>query len=335
MRDLLLRMAPILRLTRVSKAFAAAANLWFVVLWTRGVPEEFAAAPVQLRESPLWLLLSGGFVAGVGLYAYGAALNDVLDRRRDRTLRPDRPLASGQVSAEWAVTAVAVTLIAAVLGSTVFGVSGVVLTLVLGLAILVFNVAGKFVPGVGLLLLSVVYAGHMLVANPWLRFLWPTVLVMSHAILVAVLAHALERKSPPISGRAGVLLLVGWGVVLGVLVWAGHARSVLEGESWGASVYPLWLDPWGGAVWPILLSLVFVLLVARRIRKVGPGARVAEKINRYGAVWLPLYGVAWLLGEGLFVEAGILGALALVALLGLTVLREAYSLAEQPIGYRR
>lgn len=37
-------MAPVFRLARVSTAFAAVADVWFVILWTRANPEEAGGA---------------------------------------------------------------------------------------------------------------------------------------------------------------------------------------------------------------------------------------------------------------------------------------------------
>ncbi len=337
MRDLVLRVMPVLRLTRVSKVFAAVANVWFVVLWARAEPaERMAGGGHVVFDQPLWLLLLGGAGFGAGLYAYGAVLNDMLDIHRDRALRPDRPLAAGRVSVEAAVVGVAVTLIAGVLGSTVFGTGVVLLTLLLALAILVFNLVGKFIPAIGLVLLAAIYAGHMLVPYTGLRFTWPIVVVTTHALLVAGLTHTLRRKSPPITRRAALFVFIGWLLVTAGLLTLGWARSGGAGErTW----WPEWVA-WETALGPGVLAVWFAGLALRRIRTYGPGARAGEKIERYGAVWLPLYASAWLFGEAAFGDvpwsAGfIMLGLALAAILGTTVLREIYGLAEQPIGFRR
>ncbi len=39
-------------------------------------------------------------------------------------------------------------------------------------------------------------------------------------------------------------------------------------------------------------------LVVRRVRALGAGPRAAEKVSRYGSLWLALYACAWLLGAG-------------------------------------
>src|SRR5215207_6815315 len=47
-----------------------------------------------------WSWTEAGLIALVsfGLYAFGMSLNDIIDRRRDRTLAAHRPLPSGRIS---------------------------------------------------------------------------------------------------------------------------------------------------------------------------------------------------------------------------------------------
>lgn len=321
------RAVSILRLARVSAAFAAVSNVWFVILWSRAHPEETRVGP--LWESPLMLLLVGGAATAVGLYSFGATLNDLLDVSRDRALHRARPLVSGRVSVEAASVSVAATLILAVLGSTVFGTRGVVLTVLLTIAILAFNVAGRFVPAVGLILLALIYAAHSLVPNLGLRFVWPVWLIMTHALSVGWASHAIGRKVPPISQRAVIAAGTGWVAASAVLLWVGARRSGPQGGLW-----PEWVDPWAAAM-PAALAIVFVLFAWRRVRELGPGPRSAEKVARYGALWMPLYGFAWLAGEALWVQAAVLAVLAGAAVLGLTLLREVYAVVERPMAFKR
>lgn len=327
MRRLLLRVAPYLHLTRVTSGFAVVANAWLVVLWTHGHPEE--VAPDAAAGKPLWLLLLGGAVSAIGLYSFSVCLNDVLDQRRDRSLRPERPIAAGQVRLDAAVSLVAITLIMAVLGATVFGTQAIVLTLVLAMATLAYNAAARFIPGVGLVLLGLIYAGHMLVPNVQLRFLWPVWLVLTHTMAVAAVRHALARKVPPISRRAVVAALLGWALWSVVLLSLGLSRQ--DGDR---LLWPQWVSPWAGVL-PALLAVIFVVMAARRVRSLGPTPRAAEKVGRYGSVWLTLYAWAWLAGSDLDLGAWILAVLALVGILGMTTLREWYNLVENPVGYRR
>lgn len=327
MRRVLARISPVLRVTRVTAAFAAVSNTWFVVLWSRVAHGE---NPAHLAAAPLWILLLGATASAVGLFAFGACLNDILDVRRDRQFKPDRPLASGTLGLEAAAWIVAMTLIVAVLGSTPFGTRGVVLTVIVAAAILAFNGAGKFVPAIGFVLLGLIYAGQMLVPNFDMRFLFPVWLVMTHTLLVAGLAHVAARKVPRLTPRAAWAAVAGWAFWSAVLLGAGWWRS---GPVGSRSFWPDWVDL-DAATWPAVLAVGFLAFMLRKLRTVGQGPRASEKIWRYGSLWLPLYGCGWMLGAGHGTSALILGGLAALGFLGMTVLRELYGLLEQPVGFR-
>jgi 4-hydroxybenzoate polyprenyltransferase len=336
MRRLLLRIAPVLHLARVTTAFAVVANTWFVILWTRA-NAGYEASPRVLIEPPLWQLLAAATLVALGLFAFGASLNDILDVRRDRALRPDRPLPSGRISLEAAVALVVITMLAAVLGATAFGTSAVLLTLVLLAAIFVFNVAARFIPALGLVILGLIYSGHMLIPNVNLRFLWPVWLVMTHALAVGAAAHIMANKVPRLSRRAMLAAATGWLFWSGVIFWLQWSRDERPSGNWFPPLHALWPD-WvnpAAAVGPAVLAVLFVIGAWDKVRRLGPGQRAAEKISRYGALWLALYACAWLIGDRHLVSAAILGALAGAAWLGMTALRELYGLLEQPVGYRR
>ena len=72
----------------------AVSDVWFVILFTQARPE-YAGVPVH-EMGTFSALLAGGVVA-VGLFAYGAALNDVLDARHDSAFSPDRPIPAGRI----------------------------------------------------------------------------------------------------------------------------------------------------------------------------------------------------------------------------------------------
>lgn len=334
MRRILLRLAPVLHLTRVTTAFAAVANVWFVILWTRAAAEE--PGTMAIRTTPLWLLLLGGATNALGLFTFAAALNDILDIRRDRWLNPERPLVAGRLTIEAALGMAVGTLMIATLGAAALGTSAVLLTLLVACAVLVFHVAGKYVPAVGLVLLGLIYAGQMVVPNLNLRFAWPVWLVMTHSLLVGAAAHRVARKSPSISRRAQIAAAAGWAFWTAVMLYAMWERGKAgePGGAPGGRLWPEWVNPWT-ALWPALLALLFVLLSWRRVRVLGHGPRAAEKITRYGALWQALYSCAWLFGEGYVDEGLIVLGLTGVGLLGMTVLREAYALVEHPTQYRR
>ncbi len=313
-----------MQLTRVTAAFGAVANIWFVALWTRVNPDE---GPL-MDERPLWLLLLGGAASAIGLCAFGASLNDFVDANRDRAMGLDRPLVSGRASPEMALSAVAGSLIVSALGATAFGMPAVVVTLLLAGAAIVFNTAVRFVPGVGFVMLGGIAAAHMITPNLHLRFLAPVWLVLTHTALVVGVTHWLARKSPSVSKRAVLVAIAGWvflTLLLGALAWR---------RSEGAGVWPGWV-PLTAAIFPGFLGVVFAALAVRRATHLASGTRAAEKIQRYGALWMPLYACAWLAGAGQFDAAWLMGGLALAGFAGMAALREAHSVLEHPVGYRR
>lgn len=326
MKGLIQRVAPVLQLTRVTGAFAAVANVWFVIVWTQAFEQE--PGTDQIAQRPMWALLAGGAVAALGLYAFGTALNDILDAKRDRTLRPNRPLAAERISEEIAMSVVIGTLVSSVLGALVLGPEAVTLTAVAAIGITVYNVAGKFVPAIGLPVLALVYAGHMMTPNHALVFTLPVWLVMTHAMAVGGLAHAMERRVPRLSTRAVMFAVTGWAACSAVLLARGSAQNADDG------IWPEWV-PWTAVLWIGATAAVFAFVCYRRVQRLGYGERSGEKVRRYGTLWPAVYACAWMVGVGKSAQAWPLFGLLVVGVVGMTVLREAYALVEEPIEFRR
>ncbi len=318
----LARLAPALRLTRVTSAFGAVANVWFVILWTRATPEE--AARSALVTGSVWYDLFGGFLIATGLYGFAAAGNDVLDVRRDRALRPDRPIASGALSAEAAVAVTTCSLVAAGLGATMLSLWSVRALLVVALAILFYNFAGRHFPSVRVVLLGLIYAMHMFIPNPQLAFVWPVWIVMTHGLAVSAVTHTLAGGRPPLTRRSMIAATVGWLFWSGALLGVGLWRT--------GSIWPDWAGN-TGAILVGALALVFAALVYRIARK-GPSRHAADRVMRFGAFWLALYGGAWLLGQGHTNEGIAITLVAVVGFAGAVGLHELAARLERPIDYR-
>ncbi|MEQ8845429.1 MAG: hypothetical protein RIB58_11300 [Phycisphaerales bacterium] len=330
MRHRLARLTDVLQLTRFATAFAAVGNVWLIILWTRGVPGELASLRPEaaIRTTPLVVLLLGGAIAAIGLYAFTLGLNDIVDRRRDRALGADRPIPSGRIGLDLATVIVAGSVFAAVLGASFFGTAAVRLTVLVAAAALAFNVVGKFMPGAGPLLLGLIFAGHMAIPNIQVQFVWPVLVVMTHALAVEWAAWIIGRRSPSMSRRAVAAISTGW------LFWASVILLIGSYNASGLAEWPTWPNPVAAAL-VAALGVLFVIYMTHKVRKTGPGPRAAEKLRRYGAIWLILYAVAWVLTEGLWLATGILAALGVTGLVVMTIAREAYHLAHQPMGYRR
>lgn len=327
MANLAARISPMLHLTRLATAFAVVGNVWFVILWTRGIHDEHPDAAPILLNAPLWQLLIGGGIVGVGLYAFATALNDTLDLRRDRALHPDRPLPSGQLSLDSAVRIVAGALILAILGAILLGDAALLMALAVAFAAVVFNAAAKYVPSVGLVLLGLMYAAHMLIANMHLQFLWPVWLAMTHALIVAALVHRLADRRPRLDPAALLSAAVGWLFWTATLAWLQHDRT--------GTLWPEWVSLNSLAIVAGLALIFAGFAWAKSNRKGATAERAAARLQRYGSLWLPLYAVGWSLGEGLIAESIILISLALAGVIGMTLLREVFSLVEEPPGFRR
>ena len=277
-------------------------------------------------ESPLVLALFGATLYAIGLFAFANALGDTLDARRDRALYPDRPIPSGRLSIEAATTMVAISLLGAVLGASLLGQPAVFMCLLTAFAILFYHAVGKFIPSVGLVSLGLIYGAHMMIANPQLIFVWPVLLMMAHALLLGAITHRLGQKRPILTWPVLITAGAGWAFWTGVLLYVGKSRA---GAWW-----PDWVAP-QVAIVPAMLAATFVLFAWNKSRMTKDPRRGAEKLRRYGALWVTLYATGWLIGQGYLTEALYLGALSIVGLLGMTVLRESYGLIEQPVGYRR
>jgi 4-hydroxybenzoate polyprenyltransferase len=337
--SLFTRIAPLLRLTRVSTAFAAVGNIWFVILWTRAIPEENAAAadhpatrPITQPDNPA-LPLAAATLTAVGIFAFATALNDTLDRKRDRALHPDRPIPSGAVSLETAVALVAFALLFAFTGAALLGNAAVILTLATAAAILVFHAALKHIPSLGLVLLSLIYASHMLIGNALLIFVWPVWLAMTHALATGAITHRLANRRPRLRAFPVTIAVLGWAFWSAALFTTSVLRT--------GNVWPDFVPP-HAALLPAALFAAFFAFTRLKIKNAKTPEIAADKVHRYGALWMPLYAVAWCLGTighndntQLLPATLALAALAATGALGMTVLRELYSLAEHPVGFRR
>lgn len=326
MERLISRLSPVLHLTRITNAVAAVANVWFLILWTRAAPIEQDTAPLPILTQPLWLLLGAGLILAIALFAYAMALNDTLDIRRDRALYPERPIPSGRISLDTAVTLIAASIIISTLAALILGTAATAMCLLVAASILVYNTSLKYFPSIGLVLLGLIYAAHMLIPNIRLQFVWPVWLAMTHALLIGALTHHLLTKRPALTPPILALAGAGWLFWSAVLLAVGWRRT---GHLWPEAIAPT------TAIAPTLLFIAFILLAWRKAHKATSRARAAEKIQRYGSLWLTLYAVAWMAAEQHLAESIILASLAALGFLGMTTLREVYSLLEFPVGYRR
>jgi 4-hydroxybenzoate polyprenyltransferase len=264
-----------------------------------------------------------GAVVAVGLFAYGAALNDVLDVRHDTAFSPDRPIPAGRIRLGQSVVVAVGSLIIGVLGGAALGMSALWITLLVAATILFYNAAGKYIPAIGPVTMGLIHAGHMLIPNARLTFLLPVWLVLTHSTTIAAAVHVYEDKRPRMTRRGAAAVGVGW------LFWSG---ALLALGAWRGELWPEGL-PAVQALWPAAAVVGFVA-VAWWKTSTSSRTAAAEKLKRYGAMWEALYGAAWLMALDLRVQAACIGAFALCGFAAMTVIRELTGPLAHPVGYR-
>jgi 4-hydroxybenzoate polyprenyltransferase len=341
--NLLSRLATAIQLTRLTIAFGAVSDIWFVIFLLRsgmgggGTAADAAGtfpgpvAPSGLAGEvlptvatmPLPAALVAGAIIAVGLFAYGASLNDVLDVRHDSTFSPSRPIPAGRIGHAQAMVVTVGSLIIAVLGAAWIGTWSVCITLLAAAGILFYNATGKYIPAVGVVTMGLVHAAHMFIPAENLAFTWPVWLVMTHAVGIAAAVHVLEGKRPRFDRRGITLTVVGWLFWSLVLLWIAR----VGGGQWPADV-----APWRVSL-PLATMLAFVV-VARHKTAGLEGRRAAEKVRRYGAMWQALYAAAWLGALGLTHEAVWMGLFALGGFVVMTMIKEISGAGGRPLAYR-
>lgn len=278
-----------LQLFRTPNAFTAIADIAMGFLFTVGIVK------------PQMFLLA---LASASLYSAGMVLNDVMDFDVDKVERPDRPLPSGRIDAEWAKK----------LG---FGL--------LGLGVAVALSVGP-ISGVVALVLAVViylYDGPMkkTALAPWLMGSCRTLNILLGMSMAATF------------GQPDQLLIAGGlGIYVAGITW--FARCEAKGSDaqllkFGfavmvAGIILLGLFPWfseravllrGKMMWPTLLVLIMMSVVRRCVMAI----TYNEPQNVQTAVKHSLFTLIVLDAAVVLAVCGPVPALAVVALLAPTV----------------
>ncbi len=318
MRRFILRFLTAIQLTRLTMAFGAVSDLWFIILLCRAIGRPDSPC----NALPLWSALLMGLVIAVGLFAFGAALNDVLDARRDSAFSPDRPIPAGRIRVGQAIVVVASSLMLAVLGGAAFGQTALLLTVLTSAGILFYNVAAKYVPAAGVVTLGLIHGVHMLIPDLQPPSILPVALVMTHAMVIGGIVYWMEDKRPRISRRALILMMLGWAFWMTLLLAYGDSNDIVHPE---ADLRML--------VYPLVAVASFAALGWWKASRVG-GRAGAEKIRRYGAMWQSLYGAAWLFALDLGTQALWIVVLAVCGFAAMTIIKELNGLTGHAIAYR-
>ncbi len=295
----------LLRLTRPEMMPALVSGLWMMVFLAYGVEPAERRNPA-LDEMGWGLALLGSAVIACGLGVFMAALNDALDARHDRAFEPDRPIPAGRVTQRAALGLAMVGLLAALGVSVAFGQLSMLLALTAAGAIVFYNVAGRFVPAVGVVTLGLVIGVTLVIPNPRLAFAWPILLTMTHVIAAATLRYWLAGKRPrltPINGWGICVGWVFWILVVIVLIRVRGQDIAHEGLGW------VWLGPTIAAIG--LICFIWLLLGPSALH---PKARrgTAVRFTSLAIGGLILIHAAWLASAGLWWQGLVVFALLFV-----------------------
>lgn len=304
--------------TALAVAFGAACNAALTVV----LVERVAGAGVPpWSDLPRGMAIIAAAGAAIGLVAHGAAMNNMLDRRRDAAMSGTRPSVSTGPDALVLVG----SLVMAIAMATALGRDATWVTLVLAMLLLFHNGVAKFIPAIGLVVPGALIAGVMLVPDwqmPMPIVVW---LAMSIVVLMSIGVHILADKRPILSGRALLVVVLAWFVMSGVIL---TLRGVDTNTSWLAGQSPvvlLW--PLGGVV---LLGLAMRLVLPRSSTR-----RIAAKrAIRLAALWQPLLAASWCMAVDAIVASIVFAGLWAVGVLLAGGSRELAAISGEPPTWR-
>lgn len=287
----------LLQLTRMALVFTAISNglaalLLRAQLAPRGELDDTAVADFAPGVDA-WLAGATLLVA-VGLYGFGMALNDIIDRRRDRQLARKRPLPSGRIGVGAATVIASILLAVAFSGGFIFfrrAEAGLVSLLLVGLCaglIVSYDLLGKYLVWLGLLMLGLIRFFHASVAAPELPVVWHPLFLLNHVTIISAVAYRWEAKRPPLTSvqawlLAGGLVLLNVGLVTALF----YRRGLDFAES-------LQLRP--ALLLPCMAAVAFAIL-GHWIKIRANDRRAAGKaLILYGLLWLIVYDSLFVMG---------------------------------------
>jgi hypothetical protein len=225
------------------------------------------------------------------------SLNDIIDRRRDSQISPQRPLPSGRVglAAAHVICGALVALAgaAAAYYATLVRDGGMSVVLVVGTGLLIafYDLAGKYLVAPGLLTLGLIRMFHALIPDPHVPLLWHPLWLLNHVAILSTVAYGWEEKRPPLTRRHWWAVLGGLAVVDGMLIALVAARRGAGGAGIAAA-----LRIESGLLLPVLASVLFVLLAWRVRRKSATSRQAGQAVMLYGLLWLIVYDAAFVAG---------------------------------------
>ena len=308
---------PILQLARMALVFTAISNsLCTLLLWMR---KEYGPDATGMLS---WKQVAAVALTSTGLYGFGMALNDIIDRRRDQQLAAYRPLPSGNIGVFTAHLVTGLLLALALLAGSFYshlsqlGWMPVVLVVWTALLILFYDLAGKYLVAIGLLSLGLVRFFHAVIPAPHVPLLWHPLLLLNHVTLLSLLSYRWEQKRPPLS-------LLHWVAVPGGLLLIDVLMIALvllrRWPSRGSIVRALWIKP--ELVLPLIAAVAFVLLAWFLWKRSASEREAGQRIMLYGLLWLIVYDASFALAYIGWKAAVMLLAMLPLALLSVRLMR--------------
>jgi 4-hydroxybenzoate polyprenyltransferase len=296
------------QIMRVALALTAVADVWTIMLLN--LPGQ---APIKDPVAQFVLAALASFF----LYAFGMALNDLLDSRRDRLFAPWRPIPSGRLSVPAVIVLSLVLMLLALFSATLlswfepinFPVA-LTLAMVVSMLIVFYNATGKFLGYVGFVTLGLIRGVNCLIGRPDAGFLVLSLFLFTHIAVATAISYRLESKRPRLRLSGIWKLLIGVGfidalVVCIMLLRGSITRSVL-------------IDATG----PALVAIVYFAWVTRQIfnHHEAPRKR-GERIMLVGLFALFAYDASLLAANGSFGGMAIILVLAGVSCLSFWAMR--------------
>jgi len=289
------RLLTLLQLTRMALVFTAIADGLCTVLLS--AQRRAAAQGTSLSAQLDARQVAAAAAISVGLYGFGMSLNDIIDRRRDSQISPQRPLPSGRVGLA-AAHVVCVALIAmAVLASVYYsslardGGTSVVLTIGTATLIAFYDLAGKYLVAPGLLTLGLIRMFHALVPDAHVPLLWHPLWLLNHVAILSTVAYGWEEKRPPLTRRHWWFVLGGLALIDGMFIAIVAARRGAA-EAGVAAALRIEL----ALLLPVLASVLFVFIAWRVRRKSASSREAGQRVMLYGLLWLIVYDAAFVAG---------------------------------------
>jgi len=297
------RLLALLQLTRAALAFTAIADAWTVLL-LYALPDP---SPVSRYPAHgFWVVVAKMLLMSIvsaGLYGFGMSLNDLMDMRHDRIFARWRPLPSGRIRPRTAIVIAILLLMlsfsaAAGIGAidmaftpvaeAVFIPWSVVFAMATAVLIVFYDATAKYLGGLGLVTLGAIRALHCLIGNPKTPLLFLSMFLLTHVIVVSLIAYQMEGKRPRLKRVDWIVAIAG--VLLGnvlALVYMFYRHTFSMNIAW------MLLGPLGALLSYTLWAIIYV-----RLRRTYSTRKKGERLMLMGLFWLFIYDASILFANG-------------------------------------